>query len=93
MTYVLTQAIHVSCGRGNMAAEKIMSPSLAQTGDVSIEGFDGRALMLYDGLCGLCNNAVLWVIKHDHADRFRFAPQQSSIAATILAQCGVDWQS
>ena len=38
-------------------------------------GMEGRALMLYDGLCGVCNTAVQWVIQRDHADRFRFAPQ------------------
>ena len=41
---------------------------------VSEEVLNGRTLMLFDGLCGLCTAAVLWVIKHDHADRFRFAP-------------------
>ena len=54
---------------------------------------DGRALMLYDGLCGLCNSSVQWVIKHDDGDRFRFAPQQSALATEILARCGVDRES
>jgi predicted DCC family thiol-disulfide oxidoreductase YuxK len=57
---------------------------------VTEEALQGRTLMLFDGLCGLCNNAVLWVIKHDHADRFRFAPQQSDLAAAILARHGID---
>jgi predicted DCC family thiol-disulfide oxidoreductase YuxK len=51
---------------------------------------EGRALMLYDGLCGLCNGVVQWVIKRDHADRFRFAPQQSAVAERILSRCGFD---
>jgi predicted DCC family thiol-disulfide oxidoreductase YuxK len=51
---------------------------------------NGRALMLYDGLCGLCNRAVQWVIQRDHGDRFRFAPQQSSLAAAILVRHGID---
>jgi predicted DCC family thiol-disulfide oxidoreductase YuxK len=59
----------------------------------ALDGLDGRALMLYDGLCGFCNRAVQWVIKHDHADRFRFAPQQSSLAATLFAQSGIDRES
>jgi predicted DCC family thiol-disulfide oxidoreductase YuxK len=54
---------------------------------------DGRALMLYDGLCGVCNTAVQWVIKHDHADRFRFAPQQSAVAAAILSRHGIDHEA
>jgi predicted DCC family thiol-disulfide oxidoreductase YuxK len=58
--------------------------------DVINDRMDGRMLMLYDGLCGLCNGAVRFVIKHDRGDRFRFAPQQSAVAAAILARCGVD---
>jgi predicted DCC family thiol-disulfide oxidoreductase YuxK len=54
---------------------------------------DGRALVLYDGLCGMCNSSVQWVIRHDDADRFRFAPQQSALATQILARCGVDRES
>lgn len=49
--------------------------------------------MLYDGLCGVCNTAVQWVIKHDHADRFRFAPQQSALAAAILSRHGIDHEA
>ena len=51
---------------------------------------EGPALMLYDGLCGMCNSAVQWVIKRDHGDRFRFAPQQSALAAAILSRNGID---
>jgi predicted DCC family thiol-disulfide oxidoreductase YuxK len=53
------------------------------------DAMEGRALMLYDGLCGVCNSAVQWVIKRDHADRFRFAPQQSALAAAILSRNGI----
>jgi predicted DCC family thiol-disulfide oxidoreductase YuxK len=54
---------------------------------------EGRALMLYDGLCGVCNSAVQWVIKRDHADRFRFAPQQSAVAQAILSRHGIDHET
>jgi predicted DCC family thiol-disulfide oxidoreductase YuxK len=57
---------------------------------VMSDEMEGRALMLYDGLCGVCNSAVQWVIKRDHADRFRFAPQQSAVAAAILSRHGID---
>ena len=49
-----------------------------------------KALLLYDGLCGFCNTAVQWVIERDHADRFRFAAQQSALATEILNRHGVD---
>ncbi len=31
-------------------------------------------LLFYDGHCGLCHRAVLFVLAHDEAARFRFAP-------------------
>jgi predicted DCC family thiol-disulfide oxidoreductase YuxK len=33
---------------------------------------------------------VQWLTKRDRHDRFRFAPQQSSFAAAILARHGID---
>jgi predicted DCC family thiol-disulfide oxidoreductase YuxK len=57
------------------------------------EQLGGRALMLYDGLCGLCNGAVRWATQRDHADRFRFAPQQSALAAAILSRHGIDQEA
>jgi predicted DCC family thiol-disulfide oxidoreductase YuxK len=50
----------------------------------------GRALMLFDGLCGLCNSAVRWVTRHDHADRFRFTPLQSALTGEILSRHGMN---
>ncbi len=49
--------------------------------------------MLYDGLCGVCNTAVQWVIKRDYADRFRFAAQQSAVARAILSRHGIDHET
>lgn len=54
------------------------------------EHVGSRALMLFDGLCGLCNSAVRWVTQHDHADRFRFTPLQSELTAVILSRHGID---
>jgi predicted DCC family thiol-disulfide oxidoreductase YuxK len=61
--------------------------------DTVSDRMESRALMLYDGLCGLCNKAVQWVIKHDHANHFCFAPQQSPLAAAILARHGIDQEA
>ena len=48
------------------------------------------AIVLYDGVCGLCNRAVQFLLQRDRHDRFRFAPLQSSFAATLLARHGID---
>lgn len=45
--------------------------------------------MLYDGVCGLCNRWVQFILKRDAAGLFRFAPLQSRLAARVLAQHGV----
>ena len=46
------------------------------------------ALILFDGVCNLCNGAVLFVIDRDPHARFRFAPLQSAEARRRLAAHG-----
>jgi|SRR5271165_968083 len=41
-------------------------------------------VILYDGVCGLCNRLIHFVLQHDSQDRFRFASLQSNFAAAIL---------
>src|SRR5580658_6016087 len=41
-------------------------------------------IILYDGVCGLCNRLIQFLLKHDSHGRFRFAPLQSQFAAEIL---------
>jgi len=47
-------------------------------------------VILYDGVCGLCNRLVRFVLKHDSPDRFRFASLQSNFAAAILRRHQAD---
>lgn len=47
-------------------------------------------IVLYDGVCGLCNRMVQFLLKHDKHDRLRFASLQSDFAATVLARHGAD---
>jgi predicted DCC family thiol-disulfide oxidoreductase YuxK len=47
---------------------------------------EGRALLLYDGVCALCNGVVKFLMKHDRLDRFRFAPLQSELGREMLAR-------
>jgi predicted DCC family thiol-disulfide oxidoreductase YuxK len=49
-----------------------------------------HALVLYDGVCGLCNRLVAFLLKRDRHDAFRFAPLQSELARTILVRHGLD---
>jgi predicted DCC family thiol-disulfide oxidoreductase YuxK len=47
-------------------------------------------ILLYDGVCALCNWLVQFVIKRDSGDRFRFASLQSGFAADILTRYNAD---
>ncbi len=51
------------------------------------------AILIYDGLCGFCNQMVQWVLKRDRSDSFRFAPQQSRWAQTVLLHHGINRDS
>lgn len=42
-------------------------------------------LILFDGVCNLCNGAVNFVIDHDKNNTFRFTSLQSEIGQQILA--------
>jgi predicted DCC family thiol-disulfide oxidoreductase YuxK len=45
-------------------------------------------ILLYDGVCGLCNRFVQFILRHDRAAIFCFASLQSSFATPILARHG-----
>ena len=43
-----------------------------------------RFIILYDGLCGLCNRLNRFVLKRDTEGRFRFASLQSEFSREVL---------
>jgi len=47
-------------------------------------------ILLYDGVCGLCNRSVQVIFRRDRNAVFRFASLQSAPAATILARHGAN---
>jgi predicted DCC family thiol-disulfide oxidoreductase YuxK len=51
---------------------------------------EGKKVILFDGVCNLCNGTVQWVIRHDREDLFRFAPLQSDIARALTAERNID---
>jgi predicted DCC family thiol-disulfide oxidoreductase YuxK len=50
---------------------------------------EGRELLLYDGVCALCNGVVQFLMTRDRRDRFRYAPLQSILGREILARFGI----
>ena len=47
-------------------------------------------IVLYDGVCGLCNRLVQFLLKRDTHARLRFASLQSDFAAKVLTRHGID---
>lgn len=47
---------------------------------------DSNPIVLYDGVCGLCNRLVQFLLKRDRHDRFRFASLQSEVAQRVLSR-------
>jgi predicted DCC family thiol-disulfide oxidoreductase YuxK len=49
-----------------------------------------KPIVLYDGVCGLCNRLVQFLLKRDRQDRLRFASLQSDFSAAILKRHGAN---
>ena len=49
-----------------------------------------KFLVLFDGVCNLCNASVQYIIKHDKKDRFRFTAIQSEIGQEIIKTHQID---
>ncbi|WP_372508219.1 thiol-disulfide oxidoreductase DCC family protein [Flavobacterium terrisoli] len=49
-----------------------------------------KKIILFDGVCNLCNASVQFVIKHDKKDIFRFVALQSALGQKIIEHIGID---
>ena len=45
-----------------------------------------KPIILFDGVCNLCNQSVQFVIRHDSKAKFNFAPLQSEFANSKLRE-------
>ena len=45
-------------------------------------------IIFFDGVCGLCNGVVLFVLKRDQKELFHFSPLQSPFALEFLPKYG-----
>ncbi|MEH6704406.1 MAG: thiol-disulfide oxidoreductase DCC family protein [Galbibacter orientalis] len=52
----------------------------------------GKKIILFDGVCNLCNRSVQFVIKRDSKDVFRFASLQSDLGKKLLAERNINPQ-
>lgn len=51
---------------------------------------ENRAVILFDGVCNLCNGAVQFVIKHDTKAYYSFAALQSNYGQKLLKEHNLD---
>ena len=49
-----------------------------------------KKIILFDGVCNLCNATVQFVIKKDKKDLFRFTPLQSDTGKKLLTERNID---
>lgn len=49
----------------------------------------GKKILLFDGVCNLCNSSVQYVIKRDKKDEFRFVALQSDLGQEIIRHIGI----
>ena len=49
-----------------------------------------KQLILFDGVCNLCNASVQYVIKHDKKDMFLFAALQGVVGQQIIKEYDID---
>lgn len=50
---------------------------------------NGHPVLLFDGVCNLCNASVQWVLLRDKKDQFRFAALQSDVGRQLLQAHGL----
>lgn len=50
----------------------------------------GGPVIVFDGVCVLCNGWVRFLLKHDRVGRYRFAAMQSDAGRALLAMHGLD---
>ncbi len=51
-----------------------------------IQEVEKHPIILFDGVCNLCNSSVQFVIRHDPQRHFRFASLQSDFGQSVLTK-------
>lgn len=54
------------------------------------EALKHKSILLFDGVCNLCNSSVQFVLKHEKKHEQLFASLQSDIGKEILTQYQID---
>lgn len=49
-----------------------------------------KKIILFDGICNLCESSIQFIIKRDKKDTFRYVAIQSEIGQKIIKHIGID---
>jgi predicted DCC family thiol-disulfide oxidoreductase YuxK len=50
---------------------------------------DQEKIILFDGVCNLCNGSVIFILQHEPSPVFKFASIQSEAGKELLRWCGL----
>ncbi len=64
--------------------------SAGASGSDQVRIADGHPVVVFDGVCNLCDATVRFILDRDPAGRFRFAANQSAVGRELLARHGLD---
>ncbi|MEM9291687.1 MAG: thiol-disulfide oxidoreductase DCC family protein [Acidobacteriota bacterium] len=78
------EASSVADAGGGLGVGQDSSADLPDGGASAADG----PILLFDGVCNLCDSAVNFVIDHDRGEQFRFAALQSQAAREALERAG-----
>lgn len=51
---------------------------------------ENKKIILFDGVCNLCNRTIQRIVKRDKEDVFRFAALQSEIGKKLVSERNID---
>ena len=71
------------------AADPNTAVDAADTAD-PLADLDEQPVLLFDGVCNLCNGLIQWIIPRDPAGKLKFAPLQSELGTAIQQRHGLD---
>ncbi len=80
-------SLGVGAAAASNAAQAKASITSKQNSESIVEKarlIEAGPIVFFDGVCGLCNHFVDFVLKHDRNQRFRFAPLQGETAEQLL---------
>src|SRR4051812_16838157 len=49
----------------------------------------GKIVILFDGVCNVCNAAVDFLLRHDRQNKFQFASLQSEVGKMLVKEHGI----